>query len=85
MLCQILIASGYHAPLTIALPVVAAIVLGRIGFARARGRPALAGKVVVRCSKGHLFRTVWSPFGSLTSIRLGFARFQRCPVGNHCA
>jgi hypothetical protein len=78
-----LVASGYHAPLTIALPVVAVVVIGRIAFARARGRPALAGRIVVRCSRGHLFRVLWSPLGSLTSIRLGAARFQRCPVGNH--
>jgi hypothetical protein len=32
-----------------------------------------------------LFTTTWSPLGSLTSIRLGFARYQRCPVGNHWA
>ena len=80
-----LLASGYHAPLTIALPIIAVVVLGRIALAKARGRPGLVGRVVVRCSKGHLFATTWSPLGSLTSIRLGFARFQRCPVGNHWA
>jgi len=54
-------------------------------MARARGRPVLAGQIAVRCSKGPLFTAVWSPLGSLTSIRLGVARFQRCPVRNHWA
>ena len=74
---------GYHAPLTIALPIIAAVVLGRMAFARVRRRPAMLGKVVVRCSRGHLFTVVWSPLGSLRSIRLGVARFQWCPVGKH--
>jgi hypothetical protein len=38
---------------------------------------------IVRCSKGHLFTTVWIPGASLTAIRLGSARYQRCPVGKH--
>ena len=78
-----LVAAGYHAPLLIALPIIAVVVLGRIAFARARNQPAVAGKVVVRCSKGHVFTVVWSPLGSLRSIRLGAARFQWCPVGRH--
>ena len=78
-------ASGTEAPLVIAIPIIVAVVLMKVLFARRRGRPVLGGKVVVRCSKGHLFTTTWSPLGSLTSIRLGFARFQRCPVGNHWA
>jgi hypothetical protein len=39
--------------------------------------------VVVRCQKGHLFTTIWLPGGSLKSLRLGWWRFQHCPVGNH--
>jgi len=37
----------------------------------------------VRCSAGHLFTTIWVPFGSLKAIRLGRRRIQRCPVGHH--
>jgi len=38
---------------------------------------------VVRCRDGHLFTTLWIPGGSLKAIRLGWWRFQRCPVGHH--
>jgi hypothetical protein len=78
-----LLAAGYHTPLVIALPIIAAVLIAKVVFSRSRGRPALLGKVVVRCSKGHIFTTRWSPLGSLTSIRLGSARFQRCPIGHH--
>jgi hypothetical protein len=43
----------------------------------------LAGNVVVRCRKGHLFTTIWIPGASAKSLRLGFWRYQRCPVGHH--
>jgi hypothetical protein len=75
--------SGGHLPVEIAVPVIAAVVLLKVVTAKLRGRPALGGEILVRCSQGHLFRTNWSPFGSLTSIRLGSARFQHCPVGDH--
>jgi hypothetical protein len=77
--------TGAHAPLEIALPVIAAAVILKVAISKARGRPAFGGKIVVRCSKGHVFTTTWSSLGSLTSIRLGVARFQRCPVGKHWA
>src|SRR5690348_13602819 len=38
---------------------------------------------IVRCRKGHLFTTIWLPLASAKSIRLGFWRFQRCPIGPH--
>jgi hypothetical protein len=79
----LIVASGFHAPVVIALPIIAAVVILKVAVSKARGRPALGGKIVVRCSKGHVFTTTFSPLGSLTSIRLGAARFQRCPVGNH--
>ncbi len=81
----LIVGTGYHAPLVIALPIIAAFVILKVVVSKARGRPALGGKIVVRCSKGHVFKTTWSALGSLTSIRLGAARFQRCPVGNHWA
>jgi hypothetical protein len=74
---------GTHLPVEIAIPVIAAVVLFKVVAAKRRGRPALGGKITARCGKGHVFQTYWSPLGSLTSIRLGSARFQRCPVGHH--
>jgi hypothetical protein len=41
------------------------------------------GNVVVRCRDGHLFTTIWLPGASFKSLRLGWWRFQRCPVGGH--
>jgi hypothetical protein len=41
--------------------------------------------VPVRCSKGHLFTTIWMPLGSLKAMRLGRKRWQYCPVGHHFA
>jgi hypothetical protein len=43
----------------------------------------IGGRVVVRCRDGHLFTTVWIPGGSVKALRLGWVRFQRCPVGGH--
>ena len=43
----------------------------------------VGGNVVVRCQQGHLFTTIWIPGASLKSLRLGWWRFQRCPVGSH--
>jgi hypothetical protein len=51
-------------------------------IARLRGYP-IGGNVVVRCRQGQLFTTIWVPGASLKSIRLGWWRFQRCPVGAH--
>jgi hypothetical protein len=51
-------------------------------LARRRGYP-MGGDVVVRCRKGHLFTTIWVPGVSFKSLRLGWWRFQYCPVGRH--
>jgi hypothetical protein len=40
-------------------------------------------EVIVRCRRGHLFTTIWIPGVSFKALRLGWWRFQRCPVGNH--
>ena len=56
---------------------LATIVAKRLGYS------GLGGNTVVRCRRGHLFTTIWIPGVSLTSIRLGPARVQRCPVGGH--
>jgi hypothetical protein len=60
----------------VAFDVVATIV------ARLRGYP-FGGNVVVRCRKGHLFTTIWIPGVSVKSLRLGWWRFQHCPIGGH--
>ncbi len=43
----------------------------------------LGGNLIVRCREGHLFTTIWIPAASVKSLRLGWWRFQRCPVGHH--
>jgi hypothetical protein len=37
----------------------------------------------VRCSRGHLYTTIWMPYASVKGVRLGWKRWQRCPVGKH--
>ena len=76
---------GYHAPLEIALPIIVAVVLVKVVVSLARGHPVIPGKIVVQCGRGLVFTTTWSPLGSFTSVRLGTARFQYCPVGHHWA
>lgn len=60
----------------VAADVVATAVMRALGY-----RIGLAA--VVRCRQGHLFTTIWIPGASLKSLRLGWWRFQRCPVGRH--
>jgi hypothetical protein len=64
------------------LVAVVAILLGGSIVARRLGYK-VGGNVVVKCRQGHLFTTIWIPGASLKAIRLGWARFQRCPVGKH--
>jgi hypothetical protein len=52
-------------------------------MAVARKGYGFGGNVVVRCRKGHLFTTIWIPAASFKSLRLGWARVQRCPIGHH--
>jgi hypothetical protein len=50
----------------------------------ARRRGYLFGvNTVVRCLSGHLFTTLWVPGVTVKALRLGWWRFQRCPVGRH--
>jgi hypothetical protein len=60
---------------------LAAEVLGAI-IARRRGY-AIGFSTLVRCHAGHLFTTIWLPGVSVKSLRLGWWRIQRCPVGRH--
>jgi len=65
--------------------VLAAIALADIVgtvVARLRGYP-IGPRTVVRCRQGHLFTTIWIPGASIKSLRLGWWRVQRCPVGHH--
>ncbi len=66
----------------LAITVIALAVETLVVISRGYG---LGGKVVVRCRQGHLFTTIWIPGASLKAVRLGWMRFQRCPVGGHWA
>jgi hypothetical protein len=65
--------------------VVLIVLVASTVIARRRGYSGIGGNTVVRCSKGHLFTTIWTPGVSLKSIRLGVRRYQHCPVGKHWA
>ena len=62
--------------LAIAATLVEAVGLWRRGY-------RMGGNIVARCQQGHLFTTIWLPGASVKSVRLGWWRFQRCPVGGH--
>jgi hypothetical protein len=65
---------------------LAATIVGiyAIGTVVARWRGYRFGTaLVVRCRRGHVFTTIWIPGISFKSLRLGWWRFQRCPVGEH--
>jgi hypothetical protein len=69
------------AKLTPIAVVIAALVGGTV-LARRRGYK-IGGETVVQCRAGHLFTTLWVPGGSFKAIRLGWYRYQFCPVGRH--
>jgi hypothetical protein len=56
--------------------IVATLVARLLGY-------GVGGNAIVRCRQGHLFTTIWLPAISLKSLRLGWWRFQYCPVGRH--
>jgi hypothetical protein len=62
--------------------IAVAAILVEVAMLRLRGY-RMGGNVVVRCQKGHVFTTIWIPGASLKSLRLGWWRYQHCPVGNH--
>jgi len=37
-------------------------------------------RVIVECTRGGRYSTIWLPFGSLKAIRLGRTRIQYCPI-----
>lgn len=65
-------------PLALGVTALAAgtVVARRLGY-------KVGGNTIVRCRDGHLFTTLWIPGASVKAVRLGWYRFQRCPVGNH--
>ena len=52
-----------------------------VGLRRKTGR--IAGTVVVRCARATSSRPSGFPGASLKSVRLGWWRFQHCPIGRH--
>jgi hypothetical protein len=63
---------------------VVAVVIVIVNVSVRRKGYTIPGRTIVRCSKGHLFRTTWIEGGSLKAVRLGpLTRYQRCPVGPH--
>jgi len=60
----------------------ALLAIETVVVARRRGS-LVALDTVVRCRRGHLFTTWWIPGASVKSLRLGWWRLQRCPVGRH--
>jgi hypothetical protein len=60
----------------IALTFAATVMLRRRGY-------GIGGNTVVRCRQNHLFTTIWVPLASVKALRLGWWRFQWCPVGRH--
>jgi hypothetical protein len=76
------IAGRGHRRRTVLLFAIAAAVLEAVPLKRS-GYRIVGGNVVVRCRQGHLFTTIWIPAASVKSLRLGWWRLQRCPVGGH--
>jgi hypothetical protein len=60
----------------VAFYAVVTVVARRLGY-------GVGGETIVRCRRGHFFTTVWIPGASLKSVRFGWWRLQRCPVGPH--
>ena len=66
------------------LAVTAGVLLAATLVARRAGY-RLGTHAVVRCRQGHLFTTIWIPGMTVKSLRLGWWRWQFCPVGRHWA
>jgi hypothetical protein len=74
--------TGAIVALVIAFAAVFVYVIARMGAAagQKRGYSGMGGDTIVRCSKGHLFTTKWIVGSSVKAVRLGYKRYQRCPV-----
>jgi hypothetical protein len=74
--------TGAIVAMVIAFAAVFVYVIARMGAAagQKRGYAGMGGDTIVRCSRGHLFTTVWIVGSSGKAVRLGHKRYQRCPV-----
>ena len=74
--------TGAIVAIVIVFAAVFVYVIARMGAAagRRRGYSGMGGDTIVRCSRGHLFTTIWIVGSSLKAVRLGYKRYQRCPV-----
>jgi hypothetical protein len=74
--------TGAIVALVIVFAVVFVYFIARMGAAagQKRGYSGMGGDTVVRCSQGHLFTTKWIVGSSIKAVRLGYKRYQRCPV-----
>jgi hypothetical protein len=74
--------TGAIVAIVIAFAAVFVYVIARMGAAagQKRGYAGMGGDTIVRCSRGHLFTTVWIVGSSVKAVRLGYKRYQRCPV-----
>jgi hypothetical protein len=76
--------TGAIVAIVIVFAVVFVYVIARMGAAagQKRGYSGLGDETIVRCSRGHLFTTLWIVGSSVKAVRLGTKRYQRCPVCN---
>ena len=74
--------TGAIVALVIVFAVIFVYVIARMGAAagQKRGYSGMGGDTIVRCSLGHLFTTTWIVGSSVKAVRLGYKRYQRCPV-----
>ena len=74
--------TGAIVAIAIVFAVVFVFVTARMGASagKKRGYSGMGGDTIVRCSRGHLFTTVWIVGSSVKAVRLGYKRYQRCPV-----
>ncbi|HEY6473424.1 MAG TPA: hypothetical protein VIY26_11080 [Acidimicrobiales bacterium] len=74
--------TGLVVAIAVVFAVVFVYVIARMGAkaGRERGYAGMGGDTIVRCSRGHLFTTKWIVGSSVKAVRLGYKRYQRCPV-----
>ena len=74
--------TGAVVAIVLVLATLFVYVLARYGAAagRRRGYSGMGVDTIVRCSRGHLFTTVWIVGSSVKAVRLGSKRYQLCPV-----
>ena len=69
--------------ISVGVPLVLVGILVALTVGMRRRGYGVGGRTIVRCRRGHLFTTLWVPGVSVKAVRLGWARYQRCPVGPH--